>query len=67
MAYADLHIHSTASDGTLSPEEIVRLCVENGVGALSVTDHDAVEGTLRAAPLARAAGLVYIKIGRAHV
>ena len=60
MAYADLHIHSTASDGTLSPEEIVRLCVENGVGALSVTDHDAVEGTLRAAPLARAAGLVYI-------
>ena len=50
MAYADLHIHSTASDGTLSPEEIVRLCVENGVGALSVTDHDAVEGTLRAAP-----------------
>ena len=49
MAYADLHIHSTVSDGTLTPEEIVRLCRENGVGALSVTDHDAVEGTLRAA------------------
>ena len=60
MAYADLHIHSTVSDGTLTPEEIVRLCRENGVGALSVTDHDAVEGTLRAAPLARAAGLVYV-------
>ena len=26
MAYADLHIHSTVSDGTLTPEEIVRLC-----------------------------------------
>ena len=60
MAYADLHIHSTVSDGTLTPEEIVRLCLENGVGALSVTDHDAVEGTLRAAPLARAAGLLYV-------
>lgn len=60
MAYADLHIHSTVSDGTLTPEEIVRLCRENGVGALSVTDHDAVEGTLRAAPLARAAGLLYV-------
>ena len=60
MAYADLHIHSTVSDGTLTPEEIVRLCRENGVGALSVTDHDAVEGTLSAAPLARAAGLLYV-------
>ena len=60
MAYANLHIHSTVSDGTLTPEEIVRLCRENGVGALSVTDHDAVEGTLSAAPLARAAGLVYV-------
>ena len=49
MPYVDLHIHSTVSDGTLTPEEIVRLCLENGVGALSVTDHDAVEGTLRAA------------------
>lgn len=60
MPYADLHIHSTASDGTLAPEAIVRLCRENGVGALSVTDHNAVEGTLAAAPLARAAGLLYV-------
>ncbi len=60
MPYADLHIHSTASDGTLTPEKIVRLCRKNGVGALSVTDHDAVEGTLAAAPLARKAGLLYV-------
>ena len=47
MAYADLHIHSTVSDGTLTPESIVRLCRQNGVGALSVTDHDAVEWMCR--------------------
>ena len=60
MRYADLHIHSTCSDGTLAPEAIVRIAVEAGVGAISVTDHDAVEGTLRAEPLARAAGLLYV-------
>ncbi len=60
MPYVDLHIHSTVSDGTLTPESIVRLCRQNGVGALSVTDHDAVEGTLAAAPLARKAGLWYV-------
>ena len=37
MPYVDLHIHSTVSDGTLTPESIVRLCRQNGVGALSVT------------------------------
>lgn len=44
----------------LRPEAIVRIAVEAGVGAISVTDHDAVEGTLRAEPLARAAGLLYV-------
>ena len=61
MAYVDLHIHSTYSDGTFTPEEIVRRAVEAGVGAISVTDHDAIEGTLRAEPLARAAGLLYVR------
>jgi predicted metal-dependent phosphoesterase TrpH len=39
---ADLHIHSTHSDGTLSPEEIVRLAAEARLAAVSVTDHDNV-------------------------
>ena len=60
MPYADLHIHSTVSDGTLAPEAVVRACLESGVGALSITDHNAVEGTLAGAPLARAAGLAYV-------
>lgn len=40
----DLHVHSTASDGTLSPGEVVRVAKESGVGALALTDHDTVDG-----------------------
>lgn len=40
----DLHIHSTASDGTLSPEEIVREAVKMGLKAVALTDHDTVNG-----------------------
>lgn len=41
---ADLHIHSTHSDGTLSPEEIVELAAQAGLAAVSLTDHDNVAG-----------------------
>ena len=41
----DLHIHSTASDGTLSPSEIISLASEIGLGAIAITDHDTIEGT----------------------
>lgn len=44
----DLHVHSTASDGTLSPREIVGLAHEIGLAALSITDHDTVEGVKQA-------------------
>lgn len=36
----DFHTHSTCSDGTLSPEDVVELAVEKGCSYLSVTDHD---------------------------
>ena len=39
---ADLHCHSTYSDGTLSPKELVDLALSTGLSALSVTDHDSV-------------------------
>jgi len=41
---ADLHIHSTYSDGTLTPEEIVDLAQKAGLAAISITDHDNVSG-----------------------
>lgn len=40
----DLHTHSTASDGSLSPQELVRYAKKKGAAAISLTDHDTVEG-----------------------
>ena len=41
---ADLHSHTTASDGALSPRELVKLAAKQGVRVLAVTDHDSVSG-----------------------
>ena len=41
---ADLHCHSTASDGTLSPAAVVRRAHANGVDLLALTDHDELLG-----------------------
>ena len=40
----DLHVHSTASDGSLSVPEILDLAQKNGIKALSITDHDTIDG-----------------------
>lgn len=39
---ADMHIHTNASDGLQTPEEVVKRAAEAGLGAISVTDHDTV-------------------------
>ncbi|MBE3571458.1 MAG: PHP domain-containing protein [Moorella humiferrea] len=41
---ADLHSHTTASDGRFTPEELIRLAKEKGLAAIGVTDHDTVTG-----------------------
>ena len=41
---ADLHLHSTASDGRHSPEELVRMAASRGVEVIGITDHDTVDG-----------------------
>ena len=56
-ALADLHLHSTFSDGTFTPERIVELAVEAGLAAAVLTDHDTMEGTPRFLAAARKAGL----------
>jgi predicted metal-dependent phosphoesterase TrpH len=48
----DLHVHSTASDGSLSPEHVVERAKAAGLGAMALTDHD----TLAGVPAAVAAG-----------
>jgi 3',5'-nucleoside bisphosphate phosphatase len=45
---ADLHTHTTASDGLYSPEELVRAAEKAGLGAVAITDHDTVAGVDRA-------------------
>ncbi|MDY6906339.1 MAG: ribonuclease III [Thermodesulfobacteriota bacterium] len=42
--FIDLHIHSTASDGTLAPLEIVALAEKTALAAISITDHDTIDG-----------------------
>jgi 3',5'-nucleoside bisphosphate phosphatase len=41
---ADLHCHTTASDGSSSPKEIIDLAVKKGMQALAITDHDTIKG-----------------------
>ena len=44
----DLHIHSTASDGTLTPPEILELANTLKLGAIAITDHDTLDGSRQA-------------------
>ena len=44
MSRIDLHLHTTHSDGSLSPAEVLRLAHKAGVTALAITDHDIVSG-----------------------
>ena len=47
-AYVDLHLHSTCSDGYLSPEDVVGLAEEAGLLAIALADHDNIDGISRA-------------------
>jgi len=44
VSKVDLHIHSTASDGRLSPAEVVHKSAEAGLTVIALTDHDTVDG-----------------------
>jgi len=54
MSEVDLHIHSTASDGQLSPADIVRRAAELGLTIIALADHDTVDGITPALVAARA-------------
>lgn len=69
----DLHTHTTASDGTDSPEEVVRLAVRLGLEALAITDHDTLAGADEGAPVAAALRLRFVRgvevsaLGSVHI
>jgi predicted metal-dependent phosphoesterase TrpH len=54
VSQVDLHLHSNASDGRLSPEDVVQLAAELGLRYISLTDHDTVAGVPAALEAARA-------------
>ncbi len=56
----DLHAHSTASDGSLTPTELVSLAHSEGLVAVALTDHDTVAGLDEAASAAERAGIRFI-------
>jgi predicted metal-dependent phosphoesterase TrpH len=53
----DLHLHTTASDGMLTPSELVLQARAAGLTTISITDHDTTSGSDEAVAVARAAGL----------
>lgn len=57
MDRIDLHLHTTASDGTETPSEAVRLARELGLRAIAVTDHDTVAGVAGAVAAGEALGV----------
>ena len=57
---ADLHCHSTVSDGTLAPEALAQRAAANGVELWALTDHDEIGGQQRALDAASAIGLDYL-------
>jgi 3',5'-nucleoside bisphosphate phosphatase len=56
----DLHCHSTASDGLLGPQELVRRAAQHGVTTLALTDHDELSGLEEARDTARELGIRFI-------
>ncbi len=60
MELIDLHIHSTASDGSFTPEGVVRLAKERGLAAIALTDHDTIDGVAEAAAAGEALGVEVI-------
>ncbi|MBI3244455.1 MAG: PHP domain-containing protein [Chloroflexi bacterium] len=76
ISRVDLHAHSTASDGRLSPTEVARLAASRGVRLLALTDHDTTAGCAEAQRQAQASGIRLIagveintdsELGEAHL
>jgi predicted metal-dependent phosphoesterase TrpH len=58
--WVDLHLHTTASDGRWSPEQLVAQVQRAGIGLFAVTDHDSLGALARTAELVRGTGLRFL-------
>jgi predicted metal-dependent phosphoesterase TrpH len=59
-SFIDLHSHSTASDGTLAPAELIREAKRAGLSALALTDHDTIDGNAEASAEAKTLGIDFL-------
>jgi len=60
MAKIDLHMHSTYSDGALTPKELIDYACEKGLKAISITDHDRANANKEAQIYAKKKGIEYV-------
>lgn len=60
MRYVDLHVHSNASDGTLTPSEVVQLAIQKNLAAIALSDHDTIKGIPEAIAAAEGTNLEVI-------
>ena len=56
----DLHTHTTESDGSFTPEELIKEAQRVGLSAIAITDHDSISGIQKAAPFAEEFGIELI-------
>ena len=61
MSFVDLHCHSTASDGSLDPADVVKVARQAGVSAMSLTDHDTTAGWAAAEAAALRHGIALVR------
>lgn len=57
---ADLHIHTTASDGTWTPQEVITKALQKNIKVLAITDHDSVQNVHLASQLAKSSGIRFL-------
>ena len=60
MDRVDLHVHTTASDGTLAPRDVTSLAAMKGLKAIAITDHDTMAGLLEAGEAGELLGVTII-------
>ena len=60
MLRCDLHTHTSYSDGTKSPQELIKLAQERGIKILGITDHDEIAGIEEAMEFASKVGIKII-------
>jgi len=57
VAVVDLHLHTSHSDGSLTPSDLVNVCFEKGLQIIAISDHDTTEGIREAQKVAEPLGI----------